>query len=193
MALWGNKDKKTPATGSISIATDGTVTGTGTAFLTELKIGNTIRNVTASAATEGWDFQVVSITSDTVCKVISGKNTGNGLVAGATVTCTATNWTISEKPAFVAHESASSGTTGLAGLTVNGGDSGDSTKVFGADVNEVNATSTGHRGFHAGWVRRTVGTGGRAGRVFYETLVASGSVSTAGANDQADDTQFPDA
>lgn len=30
---------------------------------------------------------------------------------------------------------------------------------------------------HAGWVRRTVGTGGRAGRIQYETLVASGSIS----------------
>jgi len=29
---------------------------------------------------------------------------------------------------------------------------------------------------HAGWVKRTVGTGGRAGRVFYETLVAGGTI-----------------
>jgi hypothetical protein len=42
---------------------------------------------------------------------------------------------------------------------------------------------------HAGWVRRTVGTGGRAGRVFTETLVAMGSMS----GDQADDIQYPDA
>jgi hypothetical protein len=41
---------------------------------------------------------------------------------------------------------------------------------------------------HAGWVRRTVGTGGRAGRVFYETLVAGGSIT----GDAADDIQFPD-
>ena len=41
---------------------------------------------------------------------------------------------------------------------------------------------------HTGWVRRTTGTGGRAGRVFYETLVASGSIT----GDQADDRQFPD-
>ena len=41
---------------------------------------------------------------------------------------------------------------------------------------------------HTGWVRRTTGTGGRAGRVFYETLVAGGSIT----GDQADDRQFPD-
>lgn len=33
-----------------------------------------------------------------------------------------------------------------------------------------------NKGFHAGWVVRKVGTGGRAGRVQYETLVAMGSL-----------------
>ena len=30
---------------------------------------------------------------------------------------------------------------------------------------------------HVGWVKKTIGTGGRAGRVFYETLVAASSIS----------------
>jgi hypothetical protein len=43
---------------------------------------------------------------------------------------------------------------------------------------------------HAGWVLRTVGTGGRAGRVQYETLVAmGGGIST----DASDDAILPDA
>ena len=42
---------------------------------------------------------------------------------------------------------------------------------------------------HAGWVVRTVGTGGRAGRVQYETLVAMGTIS----NDGSDDAVLPDA
>ena len=29
---------------------------------------------------------------------------------------------------------------------------------------------------HTGWVKKTVGTGGRAGRVHYETLVAASSI-----------------
>ena len=33
------------------------------------------------------------------------------------------------------------------------------------------------KGFHVGWVKRTVGSGGRAGRVHYETLVAASSIS----------------
>lgn len=41
---------------------------------------------------------------------------------------------------------------------------------------------------HAGWVLRTVGSGGRAGRVQYETLVAMGSMT----GDASDDTVLPD-
>lgn len=41
---------------------------------------------------------------------------------------------------------------------------------------------------HAGWVVRTEGSGGRAGRVNYETLVAMGSI----ASDASDDTILPD-
>jgi hypothetical protein len=41
---------------------------------------------------------------------------------------------------------------------------------------------------HAGWVRRTVGTGGRSGRVSYEVLVAGSSIT----GDAEDDTQLPE-
>ena len=41
---------------------------------------------------------------------------------------------------------------------------------------------------HIGWVKKTVGTGGRAGRVSYETLVAASSIS----GDAAGDTAAPD-
>jgi len=56
---------------------------------------------------------------------------------------------------------------------------GQTIGMFGADVTEttVNPAIT-----HAGWVLRTVGSGGRAGRVQYETLVAMGSL-TADAED----------
>lgn len=48
-------------------------------------------------------------------------------------------------------------------------------------VATVNGTA--QKGFHAGWVVRTEGTGGRAGRVQYETLVAMGSIAGDGADD----------
>lgn len=57
---------------------------------------------------------------------------------------------------------------------------------FAADTNEVKATA----GIpHSGWVLRKEGTGGRAGRVTYEVLVAGGSI---GVPDGTDDTNLPD-
>ena len=50
-------------------------------------------------------------------------------------------------------------------------------------------TSTVSKGAHTGWVKKTVGTGGRSGRIQYETLVAIGSITT----DAVDDKTFPDA
>jgi len=117
MALWGNKDSKT-ASGTIAIASTGVVTGTSTAFTTQAKTGNTIR-------ASGVDFQIVSITSDTVAKVIMGANNGNGTV---TTVSGGTSYTLSEKPVFVSH-----------GSTDSVPNLGDSNKVFGVDTTEVKA------------------------------------------------------
>lgn len=50
---------------------------------------------------------------------------------------------------------------------------------FGIDVNEQQQStqSSTERPAHAGWVLRKAGSGGRSGRVHYETLVAMGSLS----------------
>jgi hypothetical protein len=59
--------------------------------------------------------------------------------------------------------------------------------VFGVDAIETNlANNRSTRPAHAGWVLRTVGTGGRAGRVQTEVIVAMGSMTgdgTVSAND----------
>jgi hypothetical protein len=117
MSLWGNKDSKS-ATGTVSIDAAGVVTGSSTLFTTEAKIGNTIRAA-------GIDYLIVTITSDTVALVRMGKNNG----AGAVTTCSGETYTLSEKPAFVALESADSGI----------GVHGDSNKVFGVDTTEESA------------------------------------------------------
>lgn len=56
---------------------------------------------------------------------------------------------------------------------------------FGVDTNEAQAKPEIP---HAGWVLRHEGTGLKAGRVWYETLVAMGSMS----GDGSDDTYLPD-
>jgi hypothetical protein len=74
--------------------------------------------------------------------------------------------------------------------------SGDSTTAGGATLQGETATGVASVGggknkgiTHAGWVVRTEGSGGRAGRVQYETLVAMGSLTS----DASDDTVLPDA
>ena len=65
---------------------------------------------------------------------------------------------------------------------------GHNAQTFTIVTDATQATATANRGaggpaadsatgFHVGWVKRTVGTGGRAGRVQYETLVAASSIS----------------
>jgi hypothetical protein len=50
-----------------------------------------------------------------------------------------------------------------------------------------------HGSAHAGWVLRTAGTGGRAGRVQTETLIAMGSMTGDGSASANDDTTYADA
>jgi len=56
-----------------------------------------------------------------------------------------------------------------------------------AEIRTANALNRGHAP-HAGWVLRHEGRGLKAGRVWYETLVAMGSAKS----DASDDTYFPD-
>jgi len=164
MALWGNKDSKTAA-GTVSITTAGAVTGTGTAFTTAAKIGNTM-------TVTGTEYQIVAIADDTHCTVIAGTNNGNGTVTAKT----AQSYALSEKPCFVAHESAE--TAGL---------SGNSSKVFGVNESEAGVASNRAKGIKtAGWVRYNTYTDAQGNtRNKTETLVAMGSISS---DNNADDT-----
>lgn len=67
--------------------------------------------------------------------------------------------------------------------------SGATIGQFGVDPNETAAARAGEgaKAAHAGWVLRTVGSGGRAGRVQNEVLVAMSTIGT-----DAEDTVFKD-
>jgi len=167
MALWGNADSKT-ASGTVSIASTGVVTGSSTAFTTQAKVGNTIK-------ANSVEYQIVEITSDTVAKVIMGTNNGNGSVT----TCSAQSYTLSEKPVYVAHGSADS-------VSIMG----NSSKIFGVDATETVQTEARAKGIgHAGWVRYHTYTDAQGNtRNKSEVMVAGGSIT----GDQADDTTLPD-
>lgn len=65
--------------------------------------------------------------------------------------------------------------------------------IFGVDTNEMaNTASIASRPAHAGWVLRTAGTGGRAGRVRTEVLVAMGSMTGDGSATANDDPIYAD-
>jgi hypothetical protein len=72
--------------------------------------------------------------------------------------------------------------------TADSFESGETIGMFLADDAETTAArAAGPRPAHAGWVLRTEGSGGRAGRVTYETLVAMTSLSG-----DAEDVVLPD-
>lgn len=173
MALWGNKDSKT-ATGTIAISTAGVVTGTSTLFTTEAKTGNYI---TAG----GRDYQIVEITSNTAARVIAGTNNGNGTVTAVTA---GSSYALSEKPVFVAHESAASN-----------GSSGKSEAVFGVNVTEAGVAANRAKGLKtAGWTRYNTYTDAQGNvRNKVEVLVAGrGDFTAALAGDAADDATLAD-
>lgn len=63
--------------------------------------------------------------------------------------------------------------------------------VFGVDTTEQGVAAN-PKGGHAGWVKVTTGTGGRAGRTHVETLVAMGSMTGDGGAVANDDVTFAD-
>ena len=111
MALWGNQDSKS-ASGTVVITTEGAVTGTGTAFTTEAKVGNTL-------TVSGVQYVITTITDNTHATVQAAKNGGAIAAVGS-----ATAYTLSEKPVYVS-QSESADTSG---------DSGDASKVFGVSA-----------------------------------------------------------
>ena len=65
--------------------------------------------------------------------------------------------------------------------------------IFGVDTSEMaNTASIANRPAHAGWILRTAGTGGRAGRVKTEVLVAMGSMGADAGGVANDDVIFQD-
>ena len=68
--------------------------------------------------------------------------------------------------------------------------------IFAVDTTEIasaSATNKASRPAHSGWILRTAGTGGRAGRVQTEVLVAMGSITLDGGAVANDDVVFQDA
>jgi hypothetical protein len=126
---------------------------------------------------------------------VYGKGSGGTQITGLTDTSTYYIIKIGANAVALASSLANATSNTQVDITAVGGGSahtltltsGAATAI--ASLGAGNATTGKSKLAHAGWVKKTVGTGGRAGRIQYETLVAIGSITT----DAVDDLTFPDA
>jgi len=121
------------------------------------------------------------VAGDPVTYTVAAGNTAiSGLTSGTRYFIQFANSTV----VALSETSTGSRITLTKGFTETGhtlrGDTATATAVVGGAKNKGVS--------HAGWVVRTVGTGGRAGRVQYETLVAMGTIT----GDGTDDSILPD-
>ena len=168
--------------GAVNVVLPGNTYTTAPAVTIAAPSGKTFNALTAVANTT--DFISVAtnpfVNGDFLTYTVAAGNTVVGGLANA-----------------ASYYAVSANSTGLKLALTVGGDVINVT----ASVTETGHTFTGRtatanavisgaygKGFHAGWVLRTVGTGGRAGRVQYETLVAMGSIA-----DDGEDSIFKDA
>ena len=130
---------------------------------------------------------------------ITGYATGNtykvSAVTGSSPSVTGFTLTTEAAVAVVSTAGTLTGLTYTTETVIDISGTGNALQYFEIQATADLATATAALGDgaaggsqHAGWVRRTVGTGGRAGRVQYETLVAMGSIT----GDQSDDVAFKD-
>ncbi len=162
MALWGNKDNVT-STGTVSLDySTGTVTGSGTTFVTDLSVGQVIRFGDRDGTYFG-DAVISGITSATLLTI--GSTMG---LSGAAIA--ATDFQVSELPKSTILDDSYSETHT------------DYDKyAYGMGVTAIsNANETSQYGVaHAGWVGVTtyVDTHGSL-RVKSEVLVAASGIQT---------------
>ncbi len=113
--------------------------------------------------TDAETLRIYSITNTTVCHV------NPQTLGGAIATASANAYGLQEGPQYVAASEVGA----------------NASQVFGVDTTEVGVTPGVA---HAGWVRRTTGSGNKSGQVYHEVLVAGKTITS----DAADDSEFPD-
>jgi hypothetical protein len=156
------------------------VTANGSGYTTNPTVtidAPTAQSFNASSAVDGTDdFITVSanpfINNDIVTYLVAAGNTALTNLANAS-----TYYVVSANSTGVKLSNAFNGSA--IDLTAGTSETGHSlTGQRATAVAVINGAA--NKGFHAGWVVRKVGTGGRAGRVQHETLVAMGTITSDG-------------
>jgi hypothetical protein len=189
----GGSSAAATATISGGAVTAITVTNVGSAYTSAptVTIAKPRRVIPTSAITTATDTIAYTghllVAGDSVVYQNGGGASATGLTSGTTYYVIATGLTAN---AFQV-----SATSGGTAVDISG--TGNNAQYFEIQAAADQATAVSDLGFgaggisatHAGWVKRIVGTGGRAGRITTETLVAMGSIGS----DASDDTVLPDA
>ena len=140
--------------------------GTGTSAVLTVNTVDGNGNVTAVSITVAGDYTVLPTLTNN--PFTSNTGTGTGFTANLAIGVGSTQITAAGENYEANSVAVTVGGSGGTGASVTAGLTGQDTTNAGA---------------HAGWVLRTEGTGGRAGRVQLETLVAMGSITSDGADD----------
>jgi len=150
--------------------------------------GNTTAVIVGNSTVNGFitlgSNRAFFVNNDIVTYIVAASNTALGGLSNNTqyfvLTTNSTAIQLSETLGGPAVNISSVPTSAQAGHSITGETATGVVTIGGAKNKGI---------AHAGWVVRTAGTGGRAGRVQYETLVAMGSMSS----DGSDDKPLPDA
>jgi hypothetical protein len=202
---WANGTTSTSIVNAFANVSSGTVGGS----ITQIKIADTSTKTTVNPT--------ITIAAPTAINIVANTVGVNATADTIKITTANTKFQAGDKVLYLvpASNTAIAGLTNNTSYFVtfaNATEIAVSTTLSGVnvDITEARTTATGevhtltgetaagyvviggakNKGIpHAGWVLRTEGTGGRAGRVQYEVLVASSTISS----DAADDTILPDA
>lgn len=166
MSLWGNYDSKpqtNTATATVTVsAANSTVIGVNTKFADDFEAGDFLH--------VGQNDYVITVVSNNDTMTV--RSATGSAIAGADANG---SYIVSEKPLYITYSQ-----------NLNAND------VYGVSTSEMGYANTADTEAdavpHAGWVLRTEGSGGRAGRVHYEVLVAGSSIQ----GDADDDSKLPE-
>jgi len=145
MSLWGKLDAKTQSNTAAATVTVTSANATVIGVNTKLDTDFAVGDFLNVGKN---DYVFTAVANATVATVRSA--TGGALVGASSNAA----YVVSEKPLYTVYSM-----------------NEDAGEIYGADAAE---TAANNAVVHSGWVKRTVGTGGRSGRVQFETLVAGG-------------------
>ena len=166
MSGWGKYDAASIYGTKISVTNGNTaVVGTGTQFTANLSIGDVLV-IKSGTVTKNRVAAIADDTHLTLSDTFAGNTNANLFLTA--------NVALQEQPLYAYQGGGSYGETGYQAIQT----------VYGTTTSQTANSKIAH----VGWVKREVGTGGRAGRVQYETLVVSNSITT----NTTDNATFPD-